>query len=189
MGRITKQFSNIWPTFRRVSIRHITGWHPGTLMWSSHCSPFVLVGSLGYHLDSNRATPTSLIPPWIFQRLKPGHNGGFTFGGETPWKPMETPRWMTGSSAGATFASFSSTGNQPWQPAVGLPELFEYHQIPGWGLGNSPGQCRGRPCHSIIAGWWFGCHFFNFPINIGFVIIPIDFHIFQRGSNHQPVIV
>ena len=35
-----------------------------------------------------------------------------------------------------------------------------------------------------ISGWWFGT-FFIFP-NIGNVIIPIDFHIFQRGSNHQP---
>ena len=37
------------------------------------------------------------------------------------------------------------------------------------------------------SGWWFGCHEFYFPINIGFLIIPTDFHIFQRGSNHQPV--
>ena len=37
-----------------------------------------------------------------------------------------------------------------------------------------------------ITGWWFGCHELCFPINIGFLIIPIDFHIFQRGSNHQP---
>ena len=27
---------------------------------------------------------------------------------------------------------------------------------------------------------------FYFPRNIGLLIIPIDFHIFQRGSNHQP---
>ena len=33
-------------------------------------------------------------------------------------------------------------------------------------------------------GWWFGT-FFIFPY-IGNVIIPIDFHIFQRGWNHQP---
>ena len=37
-----------------------------------------------------------------------------------------------------------------------------------------------------FSGWWFGCHLAYFPINIGFLIIPIDFHIFQRGSNHQP---
>ena len=39
----------------------------------------------------------------------------------------------------------------------------------------------------ILSGWWFGCHLDYFPRNIGNVIIPIDFHIFQRGSNHQPV--
>ena len=27
---------------------------------------------------------------------------------------------------------------------------------------------------------------FYFPRNIGFLIIPIDFHFFQSGSNHQP---
>ena len=36
----------------------------------------------------------------------------------------------------------------------------------------------------FIAGWWFGTCFI-FPY-IGLLIIPIDFHIFQRGSNHQP---
>ena len=40
----------------------------------------------------------------------------------------------------------------------------------------------------IWSGWWFGT-FFIFPY-IGNVIIPIDFHIFQRGSNnHQPVMM
>ena len=39
----------------------------------------------------------------------------------------------------------------------------------------------------LISGWWFGT-FFIFPY-IGFLIIPIDFHIFQRGSNHQPDIM
>ena len=35
-------------------------------------------------------------------------------------------------------------------------------------------------------GWWFGCHFL-FSHILG-IIIPIDFHIFQRGSNHQPAL-
>ena len=35
------------------------------------------------------------------------------------------------------------------------------------------------------AGWWFGTFFLFFPY-IGNVIIPTDFHIFQRGWNHQP---
>ena len=38
---------------------------------------------------------------------------------------------------------------------------------------------------NIWTGWWFGCHFL-FSHILG-IIIPIDFHIFQRGSNHQPV--
>ena len=33
-----------------------------------------------------------------------------------------------------------------------------------------------------MTGWWFGCHFWHFPILIGNFIIPIDFHIFQRGG-------
>ena len=39
---------------------------------------------------------------------------------------------------------------------------------------------------NFMTGWWFGCHGFYLPRYIGFLIIPIDFHIFQRGSNHQP---
>ena len=38
------------------------------------------------------------------------------------------------------------------------------------------------------SAWWFGT-FFIFPY-IGNVLIPIDFHIFQRGRlNHQPVML
>ena len=37
----------------------------------------------------------------------------------------------------------------------------------------------------FMAGWWFGCHFL-FSHILGIIIIPIDFHIFHRGSNHQP---
>ena len=36
-----------------------------------------------------------------------------------------------------------------------------------------------------LSGWWFGTFFFSHILGI---IIPIDFHIFQRGSNHQPVV-
>ena len=41
---------------------------------------------------------------------------------------------------------------------------------------------------SHSSGWWFGCHFLHFPINIGLLIIPIDELIFFRGvaKNHQP---
>ena len=38
-----------------------------------------------------------------------------------------------------------------------------------------------------LSGWWFGTmDFYDFPFQLG-RIIPTDFHIFQRGSNHQPV--
>ena len=37
-----------------------------------------------------------------------------------------------------------------------------------------------------ITGWWFGCHFWNFPINIGNFIIPIDELIFFRGVAQPP---
>ena len=49
-------------------------------------------------------------------------------------------------------------------------------------------NARIPPEHSdnnmVLSGWWFGT-FFIFHI-LG-IIIPTDFHIFQRGSNHQPV--
>ena len=39
-------------------------------------------------------------------------------------------------------------------------------------------------CVPSLAGWWFGTFFFPYIWN---VIIPTDFHIFQRGFvNHQP---
>ena len=38
-------------------------------------------------------------------------------------------------------------------------------------------------CYS---GWWWLEHGFDFPFHIWDVILPIDFHIFQRGWNHQP---
>jgi hypothetical protein len=35
----------------------------------------------------------------------------------------------------------------------------------------------------LVAGWWFGTmEFYDVPY-IGNVIIPIDFHIFQRGRS------
>ena len=42
----------------------------------------------------------------------------------------------------------------------------------------------------IIAGWWFGTWILWLSIffhSVGNFIIPTDFHIFQRGWNHQPV--
>ena len=61
---------------------------------------------------------------------------------------------------------------------------------------SSTSHCRYRggdpvPRRSVVwfggtmAGWWFGTSIL-FSHILG-IIIPIDFHIFQRGSNHQPV--
>ena len=36
------------------------------------------------------------------------------------------------------------------------------------------------------SGWWFQTYVIFH--HIWDVILPIDFHIFQRGSNHQPVL-
>ena len=41
-----------------------------------------------------------------------------------------------------------------------------------------------KPTDRYISGWWFGT-FFIFPY-IGNFIIPIDFHIFQRGGPGPP---
>ena len=58
-----------------------------------------------------------------------------------------------------------------------------HSNIPGWSLSSlsSPKQIR----HDLVGG--LVAIFGIFPH--GNVIIPIDFHIFQRGSNHQPVML
>ena len=64
-----------------------------------------------------------------------------------------------------------------------LTSFFEKHQNP---------HCFQKipRIYQPFSGWWFGCHEFYFPINIGLLIIPIDelHHFFQRGwvYNHQP---
>ena len=37
-----------------------------------------------------------------------------------------------------------------------------------------------------ISGWWFGCHEFYFPRNIGNLIIQIDSYFSEGWPNHQP---
>ena len=48
-----------------------------------------------------------------------------------------------------------------------------------WHLGDGVPWREMEP-GNINNSWWFGCHQFYFPILIGFLIIPIDFHIFQQ---------
>ena len=52
-----------------------------------------------------------------------------------------------------------------------------------WGV--APAASLHVECYETWAGWWFGTWILFFHI-LG-VITPTDFHIFQRGWNHQPV--
>ena len=45
---------------------------------------------------------------------------------------------------------------------------------------------RVHQIYESLSGWWFGCHQFYFPRNIGNVIIPIDDVIFFRGVVEPP---
>ena len=48
--------------------------------------------------------------------------------------------------------------------------------------------CRTQDCHIQLSGWWFGTWILFFHI-LG-IILPTDFHIFQRGRlNHQPAVL
>ena len=49
----------------------------------------------------------------------------------------------------------------------GTPDFIHFHSV-----------------FNIYIGWWFGTCLFSIVYGI---ILPIDFHIFQDGSNHQPV--
>ena len=95
----------------------------------------------------------------------------------------------------------------PWKNACfdmfWLP--FHGHKLDGWTRSDSTRHVVTRVSwvwgiRSTLAkildmhivtytGWWFGTFFFPivfiFPY-IGNVIIPTDFHLLQRGSNHQP---
>ena len=42
-------------------------------------------------------------------------------------------------------------------------------------------------CCNWLPGWWFGTCFLFF--HIFWIIIPVDFHIFQRGWKNQPVLL
>ena len=53
---------------------------------------------------------------------------------------------------------------------------------------NATNSTNGETCFKgWSSGWWFGTSILLSHI-LG-IIIPIDFHIFQRGSNHQPVMI
>ena len=85
---------------------------------------------------------------------------------DTPCRCMAT--WVGPKNAGG------HPSHHPFQVCLGVPtSKWKFPKM--------------RVSPKSSSGWWFGT-FYIFPY-IGFLIIPIDFHIFQRGSNHQPVIL
>ena len=46
----------------------------------------------------------------------------------------------------------------------------------------------GHHCRKHPSGWWFGTWFIFHFILYG-ILLPIDFHIFQDGQNHQPGVI
>ena len=75
-------------------------------------------------------------------------------------------------------------GTSPW---CGISSAFR--GLPTYVVSADPTicSCREKLCLLTHAGWWFGT-FFIFH-NMWDNPNPIDFHIFQRGWNHQPALV
>ena len=95
----------------------------------------------------------------------------------TPPKFILQDGWMKGTSAAAYF--------WPWETLrmgnpAGFPESPSYEIcrfLVKWNL---------LVCRRTSSGWWFGCHQFYVPINIGNLIIPIDDLICFRGVVQPP---
>jgi len=60
------------------------------------------------------------------------------------------------------------------------------HLAPFLGGGASLGQKPWENDEKMLTGWWFGTMEFWMTFHILGIISPTDFHIFQRGWNHQP---
>ena len=82
----------------------------------------------------------------------------------------------------------------PWKAADDFPSGHFFVA-----LSCAPLWCRGRWSqvngdwlfqnswkNYIPAGWWFGTCFIIIFFHILGIVTPTDFHIFQRGLNHQP---
>ena len=66
-------------------------------------------------------------------------------------------------------------------------EKFQHliKQATGSGSADGVRLTMTKPLWTTLSGWWFGI--WSWLSHILGMIIPIDFHIFQRGWNHQPV--
>ena len=98
---------------------------------------------------------------------------------------MAKPKFHRGFPSGR--ATFDDTAGRRREGSCLVPSPgTSQHQplIPSFAWMKNVENTRFPVGHWCTTGWWFGT--FYFPRNIGNVIIPIDFHIFQRGWNHQP---
>ena len=76
------------------------------------------------------------------------------------------------------FPSQSSSRSREWQQREVQDALRLPMRLAEWRLRQR--EIRGLSGQRRRTGWWFGCHFL-FSHILG-IIIPIDFHIFQRGG-------
>ena len=85
--------------------------------------------------------------------------------------------WMKGTSAAAYFWPWETLrmGNPAGFPESPSDEICRF--LVKWNL---------LVCRRTSSGWWFGCHQFYFPIDIGNLIIPIDDLICFRGVAQPP---
>ena len=77
----------------------------------------------------------------------------------------------------AECSSSFSFSTEIWSPPCAVSDGLTETKIMVLGWFGSLG---------LYSGWWFGTWILFFHI-LG-IVIPTDFHIFQRGWNHQPVL-
>ena len=113
--------------------------------------------------------------------------------------------WIGWEVVEPQMLDFSPQNIDGWFPKIGVPPViihvsrdFPLWTIYFWGTARIVeitksdvfGIKKCKPNMGLLlfviinmTGWWFGCHEFYFPINIGILIIPIDELIFfQRGG-------
>ena len=87
-------------------------------------------------------------------------------------RTLESGRWARQRTCCQSFWKRRSA-----KTVGGFSHRFSRHISTVWRVTGSPAQQKN-------AIWWFGT-WLRFSHILG-IIIPIDFHIFQRGWNHQP---
>ena len=151
------------------------GWHIG---WLVVCCHFLFPRNIGNFIipideliffRGVAQAPTSIGSHWDVWGF---HEVSEFTGIPRVHHPVGKRMTMTTSIAEAMVNRGSPNEKAPWCRWKSMGEL----------KGNSSGNEGLYLVGGLVA-------IFYFPRNIGNFIIPIDFHIFQRGSNHQPVTV